>query len=43
MNEFEKDVQHKSNDAVESAVGFVVPFLFFSIIFFTAVVIKAIG
>ncbi|RBW70487.1 YqzM family protein [Bacillus taeanensis] len=43
MNEFEKDVQAKSNDAIESGIGFGVSFLFFTIIFFTGVLIKAFG
>ncbi|AKP47878.1 MULTISPECIES: YqzM family protein [Bacillus] len=43
MNEFEKDVQSKRNDAVDSGVGFGVSFLFFTIIFLIGVTIKAIG
>ncbi|TLS39341.1 YqzM family protein [Pseudalkalibacillus caeni] len=43
MNEFEKDVQSKGNDALESGAGFVWSFLFFSIIFFVAVIIKAVN
>ncbi|MEK4885467.1 YqzM family protein [Bacillus sp. FSL W8-0223] len=43
MNEFEKDVQSKRNDAVDSGVGFGVSFLFFTIIFLIGVTIKTIG
>ncbi|MDQ0858311.1 MULTISPECIES: YqzM family protein [Bacillaceae] len=43
MNEFEKNVQSKRNDAVDSGVGFVVSFGFFATIFVLATVIKLIG
>ncbi|MFC0270072.1 YqzM family protein [Metabacillus herbersteinensis] len=43
MNEFEKNVQSKRNDAVDSGVGFVVSFGFFAIIFVIATVIGLIG
>ncbi|RIW37605.1 YqzM family protein [Bacillus salacetis] len=43
MNEFEKNVQSKRNDAVDSGVGFIVSFGFFAIMFIMAVVIKYIG
>lgn len=39
MNEFEKDVQTKRNDAIDSGVGFVVAFGFFALIFTIAQVI----
>ena len=39
MNQFENDVQSKRNDAIDSAVGFVVSFGFFATIFAVAVVI----
>ncbi|MBM7701458.1 YqzM family protein [Metabacillus iocasae] len=39
MNEFEKSVQSKRNDAVDSAVGFVVSFGFFTTLFAIATVI----
>jgi len=39
MNEFEKDVQTKRNDAIDSGVGFVVVFGFFALIFTIAQVI----
>ena len=43
MNEFEKDVQSKRNDAIDSGVGFVVSFGFFATMFIIATVIKVIG
>ncbi|MFP5113672.1 YqzM family protein [Bacillaceae bacterium C204] len=43
MNEFEKDVQSKRNDAIDSGVGFGVSFGFFAIMFIVATVIKIIG
>ncbi|NSL50265.1 YqzM family protein [Calidifontibacillus erzurumensis] len=43
MNEFEKDVQSKRNDAVDSAVGFIASFGFFVTIFIIATVIKTVG
>ncbi|MGM0844174.1 MAG: YqzM family protein [Bacillota bacterium] len=43
MNEFEKNVQSKRNDAVDSGVGFIVSFGFFATLFVMAVVIKFIG
>ncbi|MBM7649974.1 hypothetical protein JOC78_002958 [Bacillus ectoiniformans] len=43
MNEFEKSVQSKRNDAVDSGVGFVVSFGFFATMFIIATVIKLIG
>ncbi|MCM2531581.1 YqzM family protein [Neobacillus pocheonensis] len=43
MNEFEKDVQSKRNDAMDSGVGFGVSFGFFAIMFIVATVIKQIG
>ncbi|EIJ78943.1 hypothetical protein PB1_15334 [Bacillus methanolicus PB1] len=43
MNEFEKNVQSKRNDAVDSAVGFIVSFGFFTTMFIIATVIKVIG
>lgn len=39
MNEFEKEVQTKRNDAIDSGIGFVVGFGFFALIFTTANVI----
>ncbi|GLI83781.1 MULTISPECIES: YqzM family protein [Rossellomorea] len=43
MNQFEKNVQSKRNDAVDSGVGFVVSFGFFAVMFVIATVIKLIG
>lgn len=43
MNEFEKNVQSKRNDAIDSGVGFVVSFGFFATIFIIATVIQLIG
>jgi hypothetical protein len=43
MNQFEKNVQSKRNDAVDSGVGFGVSFLFFFIMFVIATVIKMMG
>ncbi|MEH7111992.1 YqzM family protein [Neobacillus niacini] len=43
MNEFEKNVQTKRNDAIDSGVGFIVSFGFFATMFIVATVIKIIG
>lgn len=43
MNEFEKNVQSKRNDAIDSGVGFIVSFGFFATMFLIATVIKIIG
>ncbi|MBA4535895.1 YqzM family protein [Bacillus aquiflavi] len=43
MNEFEKNVQSKRNDAVDSGVGFIVSFGFFATIFIIGTVIKVAG
>lgn len=43
MNEFEENVQSKRNDAVDSAVGFIVSFGFFSALFVIGTVIHLIG
>lgn len=40
MNEFEHDVQSKQNDFIDSAVGFVVPFIGFSLIFIVAIIVE---
>ena len=42
VNEFEKDVQDKSNDFVHAANGFTFSFAFFTIIFIIGIVIKQI-
>ncbi|MEH7334006.1 YqzM family protein [Neobacillus drentensis] len=43
MNEFEKNIISKRNDAIDSGVGFGVSFGFFAIMFIIATVIKLIG
>lgn len=43
MNQFEKDVQSKRNDFVDSVMGMTYSFGFFTIIFFIAVIIKALA
>ncbi len=43
VNEFEKSVQSKRNDAVDSGVGFVASFGFFAVIFIIATVIKLVS
>jgi hypothetical protein len=43
VNEFEKSVQSKRNDAIDSGVGFVASFGFFAVIFIIATVISLIG
>jgi hypothetical protein len=43
VNQFEKDVQDKRNDAIDSGVGFGVSFGFFALLFIIGTVIKLIG
>jgi len=43
VNHFEKEVQSKRNDAIDSGIGFGVSFGFFAVIFIIATVIKLIG
>jgi len=43
MNDFEHDVQSKRNDLIDSGVGFLVSFGFFSAIFIIATVIDIVG
>jgi hypothetical protein len=43
VNEFEKNVNYKGNDAVDSAVGFIVSFGFFTTLFIIATVVKLLG
>ncbi|WP_141431457.1 YqzM family protein [Bacillus sp. 03113] len=43
MNEFEKNVQCKRNDVVDSGVGFIVSFGFFATLFILATLIHYIG
>lgn len=40
MNEFEKDVQTKRNDVIDSGMGFVVSFVFFAAIFIIAQIVE---
>lgn len=43
VNEFEKDVQSKNNDVVDSGLGFVYSFIFFTVIFFVGVAVNFFG
>jgi len=43
MNEFEHDVQSKRNDLIDSGIGFVVAFVFFSGVFIIATAIEFIA
>ncbi|WP_018661393.1 YqzM family protein [Heyndrickxia acidiproducens] len=43
MNEFEQNVQSKTNDVVDSMVGFGVSFLFFLVLFIIATTIDLLG
>jgi hypothetical protein len=43
VNEFEKNVQSKRNDAIDSGIGFVVSFGFFATIFIIGTVISVVG
>ncbi|MEI5905774.1 YqzM family protein [Bacillus spongiae] len=43
MNQFEKNVQSKRNDAVDSGVGFIVSFGFFATMFAIATLIQFLG
>jgi hypothetical protein len=43
VNEFEKNVQYKRNDAIDSGIGFVVSFGFFATMFIIATVIQIVG
>ncbi|MGN1386764.1 MAG: YqzM family protein [Bacillus sp. (in: firmicutes)] len=43
MNPFEKDVQSKTNDVSDSAIGFIVSFGFFATMFIIATVIQIAG
>ncbi|RPF55571.1 YqzM family protein [Aquisalibacillus elongatus] len=43
MNEFEKDVQSKNNDVVDSIKGFSFSFIFFFVIFFIGTIFTVIG
>jgi hypothetical protein len=43
VNQFEKEVQSKRNDLIDSGVGFIVSFGFFATLFIIATVIKLLG
>ena len=43
MNEFEKNIPTKRNDAVDSGVGFVLSFGFFATLFIIGVVVQALA
>lgn len=43
MNQFEKNIQNKRNDIIDSGMGFVVSFGFFATMFIIATVIQVIG
>jgi len=43
VNEFEKDVQCKRNDAIDGGMGFIVSFGFFATLFIIATVVKIVG
>jgi hypothetical protein len=43
VNQFEKEVQSKRNDAVDSGVGFVVSFGFFATLFIMATIVQFFG
>jgi len=43
VNEFEKDVQSKNNDVVDSIKGFGFSFIFFVLIFAIGTVINVVG
>lgn len=43
VNEFEQNPQSKRNDAIDSGVGFVVSFVFFTAIFVIGTVIQLVG
>ncbi len=40
VNEFEQDVQSKRNDVIDSGMGFVVSFVFFTVVFVVGTVIQ---
>lgn len=43
MNEFEKDIQSKTNDVVDNIKGFTFSFVFFLLIFAIGVTISVLG
>ncbi|CDQ39593.1 MULTISPECIES: YqzM family protein [Virgibacillus] len=43
MNEFEKEIQSKNNDVVDSIKGFAFSFIFFLVIFAIGVIVSVAG
>ncbi len=43
MNHFEKEVQSKRNDAIDSGVGFIASFGFFALLFVIATLVDVFG
>ncbi|MET3574712.1 YqzM family protein [Bhargavaea ullalensis] len=43
MNEFEQDPQTKRNDVLDAGMGFVVSFVFFSLIFVIATIVELVA
>lgn len=43
MNEFEQDVQSKTNDVADAGAGFLISFLFFALMFIIATAADIIG
>ena len=43
VNEFEQDVNCKRNDVIDSGMGFVVSFVFFTVVFVVGTVIELLG
>ncbi|EKE32235.1 MULTISPECIES: YqzM family protein [Salimicrobium] len=43
MNQFEKEIQTKTNDVIDSGLGFVFSFVFFFIIFFIGTAFSVLG
>ncbi|WP_347862712.1 YqzM family protein [Salimicrobium sp. PL1-032A] len=43
MNQFEKEIQTKTNDVIDNGLGFVFSFGFFFVIFFIGTIFSVIG
>lgn len=43
MNEFEKNIQSKRNDAIDSGIGFIWSFGFFAVLFIIGTTIKIVA
>nr|WP_255574541.1 YqzM family protein [Halobacillus sp. Nhm2S1] len=43
VNEFKNDIQSKTNDVIDSGLGFVFSFVFFFVIFFIGVLFSFLG